>query len=385
LSLYLFWKAIDINAVSKQSEGYGLWLLLGITMGLGLLTKYTMGFFHLCGLLFLLLSDKKGILKTAKPYLAVFVSIVVFSPVIIWNLQYDWVTFRHMTGHANIAAGMTVSAKDFFEFLGSQIGIVTPVFFIVMCIALFRKYPASLMTQYRFLFFFAVPVVGFFILKSVQGKVQANWAMTGYITGIIALAYYLADTNVEKISLKRYKLRQRVKWAGVVTALLITVVSLYPSIINLSPRLDPSARLRGWKQLGVELTKIYNGLWEKGGVLIFSDSYQISSEMAFYIKGNPITYCININRRMNQYDLWPGINAGAAQMRQQNKGSGPYSINGIYVSYDDTALPQTVADAFDNCEKKLIKAHDRKFFLRDYSVFICYNFKGLTTTKTDTY
>ena len=29
--------------------------------------------------------------------------------------------------------------------------------------------------------------------------------------------------------------------------------------------------------------------------------------MAFYVKGNPFTYCINLGRRMNQYDLWPGF------------------------------------------------------------------------------
>ena len=58
LSLYLFWKAINRDALSVMSNElkenahhalrithYGLWLLLGISIGFGLLTKYTMAFF----------------------------------------------------------------------------------------------------------------------------------------------------------------------------------------------------------------------------------------------------------------------------------------------------------------------------------------------------
>ena len=37
---------------------------------------------------------------------------------------------------------------------------------------------------------------------------------------------------------------------------------------------------------------------------IISPHYQISAELAFYVKGNPRTYCINLGRRMNQYDFW---------------------------------------------------------------------------------
>lgn len=45
LSLYLFWKAMDAKGESASQKVY-TWVLLGISLGFGLLTKYTMAFFY---------------------------------------------------------------------------------------------------------------------------------------------------------------------------------------------------------------------------------------------------------------------------------------------------------------------------------------------------
>ena len=58
---------------------------------------------------------------------------------------------------------------------------------------------------------------------------------------------------------------------------------------------------------GEEVSTIYEQMSSRRPVFIFSDKYQVSSELAFYVKGHPVTYCINLGRRMNQYDFWPGF------------------------------------------------------------------------------
>ena len=63
----------------------------------------------------------------------------------------------------------------------------------------------------------------------------------------------------------------------------------------------------GWKELGEEVSKVSNSMPATKPVFNSPDKYQVSSEMAFYVRGNPFTYCINLGRRMNQYDLWPGF------------------------------------------------------------------------------
>lgn len=380
LSLYLFWKTINndaaISAILKKEDKhlvrtahYGLWLLLGICIGLGLLTKYTMAFFYLCGFLFLLFSEKRFILKTIGPYAAAAISIIAFSPVIIWNFNNDWVTIKHTAGHINVAGGLQISFKTLFEFIGSQIGIITPIIFMAMLYALFRLEKIEKGLQAKFLLFFSMPVLGFFLLKSIQSKVQANWAMTGYITGIIALARYYVQKPQRPVRIMLI--------IGISLALFVTAISHYPSIVRLNPKLDPTARLRGWKTLGEDVSSIYESIRDKGHVFVFSDRYQVASELAFYVKGQPKTYCINLKRRMNQYDLWPDMN--------QDKDKYPQPANGIFVRIGDSKLPSEVSEAFDTCEKRLLQVYEGKRLLREYSIFICYNFKGLKMQKPETF
>lgn len=386
LSLYLFWKAINSERSMVRGQGlnYAQWIFLGISIGLGLLTKYTMAFFYLCAFLFLLFSEKRFLLKTVKPYLALVISLVVFSPVIIWNFQHDWVTIKHTAGQAHVSEGLTMSLKNFIEFLGSQIGIITPIIFGMMLYSLFKirlrgndQWPDELL-QSGFLLYFSIPVIGFFLLKSMQGKVQPNWAMTGYITGIIAFAKYFMGRGIKGKGQGSLLLI-----GGITIAILVTVIAHYPSIIKLPPKLDPSSRLRGWKELGVEVSRIHDSMQNKGEVFIFSDRYQVSSEIAFYAKGYPRTYCINLGRRMNQYDLWPDMNSDAAKIIQNKEGIN--TINAIFVRIDNVDMPSGAADAFEKYDKKLLQVYDKGHMLREYSIFICYNFKGLKIIKPERY
>jgi undecaprenyl-diphosphatase len=165
----------------------------------------------------------------------------------------------------------------------------------------------------------------------------------------------------------------------------VTIVSHYPSIIKLPPKLDPSSRLLGWHQLRDEIGPLYRTLSTQGPVLLFSDRYQISSELAFYIDGHPTTYCINIGRRMDQYDLWPDMNEEAEQIRRSRSFAAAEQINGIFVTWGDSDMPSPVVKAFDRFEKKVIKVYDKGTELRVYTVIICYNFKGLDRGAIETY
>lgn len=389
LSLYLFWKAVnnpplippylrgEAGGLSKGGKG-GIdrnvpgmnhssllyWLLLGISVGLGLLTKYTMAFFYLCALCFLVFSvHHRKLLRTAAPYGASLISFIVFSPVVLWNAQHDWVTLRHTAGQAHIAEGLRISVMSFIEFAGSQFGVVTPVLFVLILFALWKargKGQDTSGSHGKFLFWFSAPVIVFFLLKSLQGKVQANWAMMGYITGLIAFSEIFINQWV------RYRPAiKKIIIIGLALSLLLTAVAHYPSKFHLPVKLDPSARLKGWNDLGKEVDGIYSDMREKGQVFIFSDSYQISSELAFYVKGHPITYCVNLGRRMNQYDLWPDF------------GNFIHS-NGIFVTIGDTELNPGIRSAFHGYEKRLLKVYDKDRLLREFSIFLCYDFQGMT-------
>jgi undecaprenyl-diphosphatase len=382
LSLFLFWKAINRKALSmmrnesKENEinpshitdhsSLIYWRFLGLSIGLGLLTKYTMAFFYPCAFLFLLLSKEyRKLLLTKGPYIAFIISLLVFSPVIIWNVNHDWITFKHTAGQTHIAEGIRISLKSFFEFLGSQFGVITPLLLILMAVSVWRLRKKS---EGAFLFWFLIPVTAFFLLKSMQAKVQANWALPGYLSGIVAFsAFYLKRIHSEGKGIKILIA------AAVLLSVIITAMAHYPSILNLPVKQDPTSRLCGWKALGVEVTKIHKQMSVNRPVFIFSDRYQVSSELAFYVKGHPVTYCINLGRRMNQYDLWPGF-------------SKMLHYDAIFVKTGDAEIPEKVAAAFSKVEKRVFKAYTKKLIkIRDYSIFLCYDFKGLKEEKPENY
>jgi undecaprenyl-diphosphatase len=160
---------------------------------------------------------------------------------------------------------------------------------------------------------------------------------------------------------------------SVLLPLMITSLAYYPSLLNLPADLDPSLRLKGWKELGSEVSAIYEEMSSSNPVFIFSDKYQVSSELAFYVKGHPVTFCINLNRRMNKYDLWPGFN-------------NLVHYNAIFVRTGDSTLPERVAAAFSKVEKKVFTAYTKNYAkIREYSLFLCYDFKGFEEKRPETY
>ncbi len=374
LALYLFWKAVNtrcmiqdagfkINELELQTPNSKLqtWSLLGITIGLGLLTKYTMSFFYVCAFLFIVFSkEHRHWLKRKEPYICLAVSLAVFSPVIIWNAGQDWVTFKHTAGQAHISEGMKISFKSFFEFLGSQAGVLTPLLFAAVIYGAVRNISS------QFLFYFWAPVLGFFILKSIQAKVEANWATPAYLTAFIAFSLFFLNRDAVKKGTKIFLI------LAVTMAFSVTLISHYTYILNLPSKKDPASRLRGWKELGQEAGKIYHDLSLKGDAFIFSDSYQVTSELAFYTPGRPRTYCVNLGRRMNQYDIWGGFDKLTGK-------------NAIFVKIGKGGFPDELKEAFDSFEKQEFEAKQNDKVLREYSIFKCYGFKGLPPGAAESY
>ncbi len=367
ISMYLFLMAIE----GKKSY----WLLLGVSIGLGLLTKYTMAFFYICMIFYLLkkednssalIQNIRKIFKNPWLYACLIISLVVFSPVIVWNFQHNWVTLKHTAGQAHVYDGFKISLRYLAEFFGSQLAVVTPLVFILGLYFFLKPTILNLQSSKRwFLIAFSASVFIFFLLKSIHGKVQANWAMPAYIPFLIVLAYALIQRIYKKLII-----------SAILIAFIFTFISYALPYLNLPEKIDPSARLKGWKELGEKVSEIKKELEKSGKVVIFSDRYQISSELAFYTKEKPTVYCINLGRRMNQYDLWQSINS-------ELNGK---TVHGIYVVYGIKNEPELdVSSAFDRCTSENFTAFKKGVKIRDYTIFKCYNFKGMNLRKPKTY
>ncbi len=354
--LLLFWSLALWLFVVALERGRTYWLALGVVVGLGMLTKFTMVLFPLCAFLYLLSEPQhRRVLMGTGPWAGLLVALVFYIPVLYWNSQHQWVYFKHLAGHGGVDKGITIDPKALGEFVGSQFGVITPVLLGLMLWAVVWLYKKEKGT--RVFFWFSMPVMVLFTFKSLLGKVQANWPMPGYIAMLAGLGLWtvlrwnrLSTTGRTFIA------------AGTVLAVLISAVSYYPSVLHLPPRVDPTIRLKGWRSLATRVDTLRNSL--KNQHFVFSDRYQITAEMAFYLKDHPRTYCVNLGRRMNQYDLWEGF----------------YNLvgyDGVFVQKGQRPLPQKIVKSFEQCQSEVFTVRHKGRPIRTFTIGLCRGFRGM--------
>ncbi len=90
---YLFWVLAAYFVVRLLGSGDPrCWLAIGAAIGLGMLSKYTMGFFALGIALGVLLTDVRRDLRSKWLWMGVALSILIFLPNLIWQAQHRFVS-----------------------------------------------------------------------------------------------------------------------------------------------------------------------------------------------------------------------------------------------------------------------------------------------------
>ena len=70
------------------------WLLMGLCVGLGLLSKYHAIFIYFGAFIYVITTkERRKLLLSPWPYLSVAVAFIIFLPVLIWNSDHQWVSF----------------------------------------------------------------------------------------------------------------------------------------------------------------------------------------------------------------------------------------------------------------------------------------------------
>jgi 4-amino-4-deoxy-L-arabinose transferase-like glycosyltransferase len=371
--LIFFWTLLlwlVYRALSEDRPTY--WYVAGIALACGLLSKYAMGYVVLTVWLLLATSPRyRGWLRRKEPYLMLAIGMAGFSPVIIWNLNHSAVSFKHVLGQAGVHQGLSLqlSLDTFGEFLGSQALALSPLLFVWMLIAMALSLWEGIRRRddrWLFLFWGWAPTFGLMLALSSRQKIQANWAAPAYITSFIAAMAYVwyrwwaAPAGFWKLLVR----------GGASTAMLLalgmTVVLHDPTLLvrlGLHPSADPLARLKGWQTLASAVEALAGQM--PRAPFLLSDRYQISSELAFYVRGQPQTFNVNLGRRMNQYDLWDGLPTLAGH-------------DAIYVQPETAELPRALELTFQRCDEGrpvIIEALGVE--LKRFYLFPCWGFSGV--------
>jgi undecaprenyl-diphosphatase len=291
---------------AMDTNRWGQWLLTGFWFGCGMLSKYTMLLFLPSLLLcfFFIRPYRKRLFQPA-PWLGLFLGLLVFTPVLIWNSNNEWATFRHVLYMGGIDAGGFFTLRYLLDFLLEQTALLSPLVFFVLLAAWLsgaNKHHLAA-ADVSFLVWTSLPTFLVFFFLALHSRVYGNWPAAGYLTGIVLIA---AMHSTGRSAFRGGS--NRIWLISVCIAYLVTVPVLiqvvYPAL-PLPAKLDRTARETvGWDTLGQAVNETMQSMPDKKNTFIFGLRYQLASELAFYVPGRPRTVSINRWSRPNVYDFW---------------------------------------------------------------------------------
>jgi dolichol-phosphate mannosyltransferase len=290
--LIFFW-LLALLAVTRayRTGSYGWWLVAGVATGLGFVSKYPALFLVPCTFLFLL-SDRRGRrrLLSPGPWLALCIAVIVAWPVISWNAQNEWASFRFQFARRLAGQGGLTPART-VEWVAVQFGLLSPLVFVLFTAAWWialRRFRRDRTGRWRFAACFSIPWLAVCVWHGLFSKVNINWPLPAYL-GLLPVAALLVRARIS--------LPQRLAWlqdrrlARRYTAMMIAVdvlVLLFVSVrVPLLPRPDI---LAPWDELGEAAEVAEDAFAAQTGsepFIIADGKYKLASELAFYMRDWP--------------------------------------------------------------------------------------------------
>jgi 4-amino-4-deoxy-L-arabinose transferase-like glycosyltransferase len=374
------------------------WPILGIVLGLGMLAKYTMILWIPSAALFLLTTPAyRRLLRSRGFWCMVAVAGFCCVPILIWNAQQDWVTFRHVLGLSGLHDAVEVEEGPRFRwlgplsYLGGQCALLLGYWFVVWVAAMIAHRPWRESDEgVHYLWWLSAPMFLLFLAFSPKtGGGEINWPVTAYLSGLVLAAAWLAR---QFDSPRRwYRTATGINLGlACVLGLMVTLFMHHsdwlhplfarlagpPTETNLFPvrRFDPTCRLRGWRALAAHVDAIRARLLAEGiDPVLAGNNWSLPGELGVYCAGHPQAYSLGLSMgdRHSQYDLWPNPLADGETFKGRTF---------IVVGGDEDVLRK----AFRTVEPvEIVDYRERGYPLSRWWVRVCRDYTGHVTPRED--
>ena len=276
----------------------GWWLGAGLCAGLALFSKYS-AVLTLAGAGgFLLTSPQhRRLLAGPKPWIALAVVLLVFSPVLVWNAQHGWASLAFQGERAE---GLRFRPLAPLVTLGGEALFVLPWIWapmMVVWIARVRQGPAE-WRSWLLCWLAAPPIVVFALVAAWSGqRVLFHWAAPGYLM----LFPLLGQAVAERIN---HPPVRRLIWGTAVFVVLAVAVVATQVRFDWLPlvqfvRRDPDIEAVDWTSLRAELAL-------KPGALVGVPNWRDAGKVAYALGPDVTTICLNRDARQFGYAVPAG-------------------------------------------------------------------------------
>lgn len=295
------------RALRAERGRLAWWLLTGVLLGAGFLSKYTNAAQLLGIVLFLAITPRRRPELVRGGFLACLtVFLLAALPPLLWNARHGWVTVTHLADRGGLDAAWGVRPAQLAEFVGGHLGVYSPILLVGLVAAL----PSALRRRgeesTRLLLCVSLPLIVGYALLSLNEAGEPNWTAPGMV-GLTALA----ARHWQARSRERRWVR---RWAGAGVALGAALFLVAFAAPPLPPRTDPSTRLRGWRASARAVEDVRRRVAERAGATpaVVADHYGLAAELAFYFEdrsplegGVPPATTVRAAEPRDQFWFWP--------------------------------------------------------------------------------
>lgn len=271
------WAAALYAFIRAREPGGGRWwIAVGIAAGLGLLAKYAMAYWLLSALGFVLVvpAGRRHLKKLAA---AIGIAVLIYLPNLWWNWSHGFVSYLHVRDNAELSRQL-LHPVAFLEFLGSQAGVIGPLFFVAL-IALVVRPRMLADRRAAMLAAFALPTLAMMLAISLLSRAQPNWAAPAYVSAIVLVVAWALDRGWRR-------------WVGASIALnLLAAAALFGTAdalaaigVAVPAKFDPLHRLRGGRELGERVSVV---LAAHPGLTLLADDRELLATLIYYVRPHP--------------------------------------------------------------------------------------------------
>lgn len=286
---------LTINATEKilKSSNTRDWIYLGLLLGLSALSKYTAILFVLSLIIVFVLNKKFSEILKLRFWCGVLVAVVFLLPIIYWNMQHDWISFKYQTDH--VLTDSSAIFKNFAASLAMQsfswgfAPFLVSIFFFISSI---RKFNIrnSLATLQVFLSVFLI----FFIYISKNEPLLPHWML---------IFFFLSIPLVYSELLKRNKYKKTLVVSAAISAILSLAI-----LVEVGFKIFPTKAtaglyegVHGWDAAVQESTALLDSMNAEHKALAVMN-WTLGSRALYYNKSQYPVFVIDL--RHDQFDIW---------------------------------------------------------------------------------
>ncbi len=259
------------------------WIGVGICIGIGMLSKYTIGLLGLGTVIFLLLHPgSRRWFFSPWPYAGALIAVVLFSPVIVWNATNDWASFEFQGTRRWVSEEIELSLHLLAGYIAMLVGPLGLALIAVAANKLVRRQEGH--DRIVFVSVFTLVPLYVFAVFSLVHMVKMNWTGPLWLASLPMMANVFAAIGSDN-RLRRLNSLLKV---GVVASVVLFSLALHYLALGF-PAVGYTGSLRdlpvAWEEFGREARQIRDDVAAKSGVsplLVGMDRYNIASILGFY-------------------------------------------------------------------------------------------------------